>query len=96
MTDQTTTSAKAELLGSTAAPPAKAPSFIKAEYFTELEAANVLGLAPITLAVWRTLRKGPPYTKVARRILYKKSSLKTWVEAQERAPSAGREAHATA
>jgi hypothetical protein len=60
-------------------------TFLQDEYFSEEEAAEALCIAKITLAVWRMQRKGPPITKVSRRILYKKSSLKAWVEAQETA-----------
>jgi predicted site-specific integrase-resolvase len=54
------------------------------EYLNDNECAAELNVAPITLARWRREKKGPPVTYMGRRILYKKSSVKTWLAAQER------------
>jgi hypothetical protein len=53
------------------------------DYMDEAECAAGLGIAPITLARWRGLKKGPPYTRVSRRILYHRQGTKAWVAAQE-------------
>jgi hypothetical protein len=53
------------------------------DYVAEDVCAAELGLAPITLARWRAQRKGPPYTKVGRRILYHRPGTRAWVAAQE-------------
>jgi hypothetical protein len=53
------------------------------DYVDENEFAAELGLAPITLARWRKLKKGPPFTKVGRRVLYNRPSGKAWLAAQE-------------
>jgi hypothetical protein len=56
------------------------------DYLTELECAHALDMAPITLAIWRMQRKGPPVTRIGRRILYRKKSLREWLAAQEGPP----------
>lgn len=43
-------------------------------YFTESETAKKLGTATQTLRVWACRRKGPPRTKVGRKIFYKEES----------------------
>jgi Helix-turn-helix domain len=45
---------------------------------TPVEAAQVLGLSPATLATWRCLRKGPPYVKLGGRVGYQRDSLASW------------------
>ena len=77
------------------AAPIPSVTFLREEYFNEGEAARALDRAPITLAIWRTQRKGPPVTRIGRRVYYKKSSLRTWVAAQEGPPTTFG-AHATA
>jgi hypothetical protein len=65
------------------AAPIPSVTFLQEENFTEDETARALGRAKITLAIWRSQRRGPPYIKVSRRILYRKTSLREWVAAQE-------------
>jgi hypothetical protein len=62
-------------------------SAILDDYLTEQECARELEMAPITLAIWRMQRKGPPVTRIGRRILYRKSSVRAWLQSQERPPS---------
>jgi hypothetical protein len=62
-------------------------AFLREDYFNEAEAARALDRAPITLAIWRMKRIGPPVTRIGRQVLYKKASLKAWVAAQEGPPS---------
>jgi predicted DNA-binding transcriptional regulator AlpA len=38
-------------------------------------AANFYGLAPITLRIWRSKKKGPKYIKLGRAIRYRESDL---------------------
>jgi hypothetical protein len=56
------------------------------DYHNEVGAAAELHVAPITLAIWRMQKKGPPVTRIGRRVLYKKSSLREWVASQEAPP----------
>jgi predicted DNA-binding transcriptional regulator AlpA len=74
-------STKSKLNVSTAAAPESAA--ILDDYLNEDQCAEALGMAAVTLAIWRMQRKGPPITRIGRRIYYRKSSLKTWLESQE-------------
>jgi Helix-turn-helix domain len=53
------------------------------DYFTQKEAATELKVTERTLDRWQRLREGPPITKLGRRILYRRSSLQTWLHACE-------------
>jgi hypothetical protein len=55
------------------------------DYFTEPQLATELGKAIITLRVWRMQRKGPPFTKNGRQILYHRNSIRDWLRSQEHA-----------
>jgi hypothetical protein len=48
------------------------------------QCATELGIVPITLSRWRMQKKGPPITYTGRTILYKRSSVKAWLDARER------------
>ncbi len=73
----------------TAAPLAISPSSVRTrtilqdDFFTREELAAELGVTTRTVARWQVLRIGPPITPVGRRILYRKSSLASWLAAQE-------------
>jgi len=54
------------------------------EYFTQEEAASELKVTERTLDRWQRLREGPPITRLGRRILYRRSSLQTWLHRRER------------
>ena len=47
--------------------------------FTTDEAAKYLGLASITLCVWRAKGKGPSYVKMGSRVVYRLEALERWV-----------------
>lgn len=52
-----------------------------AEFMTEIQAAQLLGLAPGTLAVWRcTGRYKMPFIRVGRLIRYRPQDLRKWAE----------------
>jgi hypothetical protein len=70
--------------GSMPAEIAKAESLLS-DYFTEPQLATELGKAIITLRVWRMQRKGPPFTKNGRQILYHRKSTRDWLLSQEHA-----------
>jgi hypothetical protein len=53
------------------------------EYFTQEEAATELKVTERTLDRWQRLREGPPITRLGRRILYRRSSLQTWLHRRE-------------
>ena len=48
------------------------------ELMDEAEAAAYLRLSPRTLQDFRTDKKGPPYSKLGRRIVYERTDLKQW------------------
>lgn len=51
------------------------------QLLTERQAAEVLSVAPQTLAVWRcTHRHGLPYIKVGASVRYRLSDLEQWLE----------------
>jgi len=54
------------------------------EYFDEAETAAALHKQVNTLRVWSVRRQGPPRIVVGRKIFYKKSSLKAWLNSQEK------------
>ena len=60
------------------------PEKLLADFLTQEEAAAELRVCEQTLHRWRRLDEGPPITKLGRRTLYRRSSLQTWLRAQER------------
>ena len=55
------------------------------DYLSESELANQLGRGVRTLRRWKALREGPPWTKVGKRLYYKKSSVAAWLTSCEHA-----------
>jgi hypothetical protein len=55
---------------------------VLAGYMTIEELGAELDRAVITLATWRMRKKGPPYVKVGRRILYSRTTMKEWIASQ--------------
>lgn len=51
------------------------------EFLRPKEASHYLGIPEGTLANWRFLRKGPPYSKRGYVILYRVSELEEWANA---------------
>jgi excisionase family DNA binding protein len=49
---------------------------------TVREAAEVLGLAPSTLAKLRLNGNGPTYCKLGRRVVYRREDLYAWLESR--------------
>jgi hypothetical protein len=59
---------------------------ITERYATAAEAGKILNRSVVSLERWRRLRIGPPYYRVAGRILYDRNEVVAWVEAQRQAP----------
>jgi hypothetical protein len=59
---------------------------VLAGYMTAEELAGELGMAVITLAIWRMRQKGPPYVAVGRKILYSRTTVKEWIASQVHKP----------
>lgn len=53
------------------------------DFLSTEELAVELDVTPLTLVRWRMQKTGPPVTRLGRRILYRRSSLRTWLAAQE-------------
>jgi len=51
-------------------------------YKPEEAAVYVGGIQPQTMAVWRSKRKGPAFTRVGGCIRYRKSALDRWLDSQ--------------
>ncbi len=45
----------------------------------EQYAAQWIGVAPNTLAKWRLSGRGPPFSKIGRRIIYQRSEIEAWL-----------------
>jgi len=58
------------------------------QYLTTSEAASRLHLTRKTLEMWRFERKGPPYRKFGRKVLYHLEELDRWARAQARSATA--------
>lgn len=50
------------------------------KYIDTNPAAKILHVSPRTLIRWRDLRKGPPFIKAGRRVLYRVSDIEAWLE----------------
>lgn len=51
------------------------------DLITESQAAEILGIAPGTLAVWRcTKRYSIPFVKVGRSVRYSRKALQAWID----------------
>jgi predicted site-specific integrase-resolvase len=61
------------------------PAFL-ADYNTEEEHAEQLGVSYKTLRNWRRNGIGPPFTFIANRMYYYRPSTMKWLQAQERVP----------
>ena len=53
---------------------------LKKEFFDPTEAAIYLGMAPATLARWRSEKAHLPYCKIGGTVRYKKADLDTYAE----------------
>ena len=49
------------------------------DYLTDTELATELNVSPRTIARWRGMREGPPVTRVGRRVMYRRSSVRIWL-----------------
>ena len=56
------------------------------DYMTRDELARDLKRHPRTLKRWHLQRKGPPYIRIGKTVLYKKSAVAEWLERQTEQP----------
>lgn len=52
------------------------------QYLTPPETAELVRRPTSTLAYWRHRDEGPPYAKIGRRVVYRRSDVLAWMEAQ--------------
>ncbi len=57
---------------------------ILSEWITRAELARELNVTQDTLARWAAAGIGPPLVKVGRRVLYRRSAVREWLEKLER------------
>ncbi len=63
-------------------------------WMTREQLAEFLGLSVITLRHWALERRGPPFARLGRRILYRRESVAAWMREQEVAEKPKRKARA--
>jgi hypothetical protein len=59
-------------------------------------AAEQLGVAKQTLAIWRVRGVGPQFVKVGARVLYAQDDLDAWIDSRKRASTSDRGLSASA
>lgn len=55
---------------------------LEMELLTEREVAQILGVKPQSLAVWRLRGKNLPFLRVGRLVRYRKSDIEKWLDSQ--------------
>jgi len=55
----------------------------EAQFLKDSEVHELTGLGLSTLRNYRHLRKGPPYVKVGRAVLYERSDVIAWLNSQK-------------
>lgn len=58
------------------------------QLLTTEDAAHHLRTSPRTLIRWRGLRKGPPYVRAGRKILYRPADIDAWLDSHRQDPVA--------
>ncbi|MAL67536.1 MAG: DNA-binding protein [Porticoccaceae bacterium] len=51
------------------------------------EVADLLGISPNTLDIWRTKNRGPRFIKVGRYVRYQQTDLENFIKDNKRGPS---------
>jgi predicted DNA-binding transcriptional regulator AlpA len=49
---------------------------------TNAQTAELMGLRPSTLEIWRLQGKGPPYRKIGRLVRYSEAEVLAWIDDQ--------------
>ncbi len=58
-------------------------SELLSDYYTEDSLARALQVTVRTIRRWRKERTGPPVTRVGRRVIYSKDSVRAWLASRE-------------
>ncbi|WP_019956191.1 helix-turn-helix transcriptional regulator [Yoonia vestfoldensis] len=67
----------------TAPAPQDQPLNLLADWISREQLASELGIACDTLARWEARQLGPPCTRIGRKVLYRRSTVENWINAQE-------------
>ena len=59
------------------------PLNLLADWISREQLAGELGIASDTLARWEARQLGPPCTRIGRKVLYRRTSVQVWINAQE-------------
>ena len=59
------------------------PLNLLADWISREQLAGELGLACDTLARWEARQLGPPCTRIGRKVLYRRETVRAWLLAQE-------------
>ena len=54
------------------------------EWLSEAEAARLLRISPRTLRWWRSKGMAPPWARVGKQVLYRRSAVLKWLEDKEK------------
>lgn len=68
---------------------ARRPAPALGEYLTPAEMAAIVKVPVKTLSNWRSIRKGPPFTKVVGQVRYPAASAAAWLAEATQAGAAG-------
>ncbi len=69
--------------------PETAAPTVLAGWISRAELAGELGISVDTLGRWEARRVGPPCVRAGRKVLYRRSAVQDWLQAQEM-PRTGR------
>jgi len=69
-----------------ATPADTAVAEIKSKFLTEDQAADAVRHSRRTLIRWREQGTGPAFTRLGRRIVYRRDTLESWMRGQEVSP----------
>ncbi|MCE8514897.1 MULTISPECIES: AlpA family transcriptional regulator [Ruegeria] len=56
-----------------------------ADWISREQLARALSLTTDTLSRWEARRKGPPCTRIGRKVFYRRAAVQDWIRAQEQA-----------
>jgi DNA-binding transcriptional MerR regulator len=65
-------------------------SSVLSEYITPAQLADELGVTVRTLRLWQQRRVGPPITRIGKRVMYARASVRDWLLALEQRRDTGR------
>jgi hypothetical protein len=70
-------------MNDTAPAPQDKDQALLADWMTRPDLAAALGITADTLSRWEARQFGPPCTRIGRKVLYRRASVESWINAQE-------------